>query len=143
MKISTKGRYALRMMLEFALAPEECTKLNQVAERQQISVKYLEQIAMNLSRAGFIKSMRGAQGGYRLARAPEDYTVGEILRLAEGSLAPVPCLEDSPNQCGRAGACAVLSVWEDLADAINQVVDNVTLADLVKEQQRKPDINLM
>ena len=96
MKISTKGRYALRMMLEFAMAGNQCTKLNQVAERQQISVKYLEQIAMSLSRAGFIKSMRGAQGGYRLARDPKDYTVGEILRVMEGSLAPVPCLDDSP-----------------------------------------------
>ena len=83
MKISTKGRYALRMMLEFAMSGDQCTKLNQVAERQQISVKYLEQIAMVLCRAGCIKSMRGAQGGYRLARDPKDYTVGEILRLTE------------------------------------------------------------
>lgn len=143
MKISTKGRYALRMMLEFAMSSEECTKLNQVAERQQISVKYLEQIAMTLSRAGFIKSMRGAQGGYRLARDPKDYTVGEVLRVMEGSLAPVPCLDDSPNQCGRAGGCAVLSVWKDLADAINQVVDHVTLADLVNEQTEKPEENLL
>ena len=143
MKISTKGRYALRMMLEFAMSGDQCTKLNQVAERQQISVKYLEQIAMVLCRAGCIKSMRGAQGGYRLARDPKDYTVGEILRLTEGSLAPVPCLEDSPNQCSRAPGCAVLSVWEDLAAAINQVVDRVTLADLVEEQKRKPEQNLL
>ena len=136
MKISTKGRYALRMMLEFAMSGDQCTKLNQVAERQQISVKYLEQIAMVLCRAGCIKSMRGAQGGYRLARDPKDYTVGEIL-------APVPCLEDSPNQCSRASGCAVLSVWEDLAAAINQVVDRVTLADLVEEQKRKPEQNLL
>lgn len=143
MRISTKGRYALRMMLEFAMSPDDCTKLNQVAKRQQISVKYLEQIAMTLSRAGCIKSMRGAQGGYRLARDPKDYTVGEILRLVEGSLAPVPCLEDSPNQCERAGGCAVLSVWENLAAAINQVVDNVTLADLVEEQRQRPNETLM
>ena len=98
---------------------------------------------MVLCRAGCIKSMRGAQGGYRLARDPKDYTVGEILRLTEGSLAPVPCLEDSPNQCSRASGCAVLSVWEDLAAAINQVVDRVTLADLVEEQKRKPEQNLL
>ena len=143
MKISTKGRYALRMMLEFAMSGGQSTKLNQVAQRQQISVKYLEQIAMILCRAGYIKSMRGAQGGYRLARDPKDYTVGEILRLTEGSLAPVPCLEDEPNQCSRAAGCAVLSVWKDLADAINQVVDRVTLADLVEEQKNKPGQNLL
>ena len=94
MKISTKGRSALRMMLEFALHPDECTKIGQVASRQQISVKYLEQIVTILTRAGYVKSMRGARGGYKLAKAPSEYTVGMILRLTEGSLAPVPCLED-------------------------------------------------
>lgn len=86
MKISTKGRYALRMMLEFALHPGECTKINQVAERQQISDKYLEQIVTILSRAGYVKSMRGAQGGYYLTKEPADYTVGMILRLTEAAL---------------------------------------------------------
>lgn len=143
MKISTKGRYALRMMLEFALHPEECTKINQVAERQQISVKYLEQIVTILSRAGYVKSMRGSQGGYKLARNPSEYTVGMILRLTEGNLAPVACLEDEKNQCQRANICVTLNVWKQLNDAINQVVDNVTLADLVKEQQAKPDQNLL
>lgn len=143
MKISTKGRYALRMMLEFALHPDECTKINQVAERQQISVKYLEQIVTILSRAGYVKSMRGSQGGYKLTRDPSEYTVGMILRLTEGNLAPVACLEDAENQCQRAGVCVTLNVWKQLNDAINQVVDNVTLADLVKEQQAKPDQNLL
>lgn len=143
MKISTKGRYAMRMMLEFALHPDEHTKISQVAERQQISVKYLEQIVTVLCKAGYVKSTRGAQGGYRLAKKPEEYTVGQILRLMEGSLAPVSCLDDEENQCGRSNCCATLHVWKELNDAINSVVDRVTLADLVKEQKAMPDITLM
>ena len=96
MKISTKGRYALRMMLEFAMNPNECTKISQVAKRQGISDKYLEQIVTLLARAGYVKSMRGAQGGYKLAFSPEEYTVGMILRVTEGNLAPVACL-DAPS----------------------------------------------
>ena len=136
MKISTKGRYALRMMLEFAMHPGECTKINQVAERQQISDKYLEQIVTILSRAGYVKSMRGAQGGYYLTKDPSEYTVGQILRLTEGSLAPVACMEDEANQCARSGCCATLSVWKKLDEAIHGVVDTITLADLVAEQKR-------
>ena len=136
MKISTKGRYALRMMLEFALNPGECTKINQVAERQEISDKYLEQIVTILSRAGYVKSIRGAQGGYYLTKDPADYTVGMILRLTEGSLAPVACMEDEINHCCRSGRCATLMVWAKLNDAISSVVDSVTLADLVEEQRR-------
>lgn len=139
MKISTKGRYALRMMLEFAMHPDECTKISQVARRQEISDKYLEQIVTILTRAGYVKSMRGAQGGYKLTKDPSEYTVGMILRLTEGSLAPVSCLEDDINQCRRADKCATLAVWKQLNDAINQVVDNVTLADLLKEQKEKPE----
>jgi len=136
MKISTKGRYALRMMLEFALHPDECTKISQVARRQDISDKYLEQIVTILTRAGYVKSMRGAQGGYKLAKDPSEYTVGMILRLTEGSLAPVSCLEDDKNPCKRAETCATLMVWKQLDSAINQIVDSITLADLVEEQQR-------
>lgn len=139
MKISTKGRYALRMMLEFAMHPDECTKISQVARHQEISDKYLEQIVTILTRAGYVKSMRGAQGGYKLTKDPSEYTVGMILRLTEGSLAPVSCLEDDINQCRRADKCATLTVWKQLNDAINQVVDNVTLADLLKEQKEKPE----
>lgn len=136
MKISTKGRYALRMMLEFAMHPDECTKINQVAERQSISDKYLEQIVTIMSRAGYVKSMRGAQGGYFLTKDPSEYTVGMILRLTEGSIAPVACMEDEINQCLRSGHCATLSVWKRLEQAINQIVDTTTLADLVEEQKR-------
>lgn len=143
MKISTKGRYAVRMMLEFALHPDECTNISQVAKRQQLSIKYLEQIVTVLCRAGYVKSMRGAQGGYRLTKAPEEYTVGDILRLTEGSLAPVACLEDEINQCGRSGCCAALQVWKRLDEAISGVLDHVTLADLVEEQKGMPDKTLL
>lgn len=143
MKISTKGRYALRMMIEFGLNPDGCTKISQVASRQGISDKYLEQIVTLLHRAGYVRSIRGAQGGYMLTRAPEDYTVGMILRQTEGSLSPVSCLDDTVNLCERADCCATLTVWEQLKDAIDQVVDSVTLADLIAEQKRKPDTTLL
>lgn len=135
MKISTKGRYALRMMLEFALRPNECTKISQVAKNQQISVKYLEQIVTILCKAGYVKSIRGSQGGYLLTRKPEEYTVGQILRLTEGNLSPVACLEEEKNPCSRAGGCATLQVWKRLEEAISGVVDHVTLADLLNEQK--------
>lgn len=136
MKISTKGRYALRMMIEFAMNDTgEYTKINQVAKSQDISEKYLEQIVTILSRAGFVRSSRGSQGGYKLAWPAEDYTVGMILRLTEGSLSPVPCMEDSPNQCSRSDICSTLYVWNKLAEAIDGVVDGITLADLVEIQR--------
>ncbi len=143
MKISTKGRYALRMMIEFGLNPNQCTKISQVAARQGISEKYLEQIVTVLLRAGYVRSIRGAQGGYMLTRPAEEYTVGMILRQAEGSLSPVSCLDDEVNQCDRAGQCVSLTVWKQIKDAIDQVVDHVTLADLIEEQRQKPDQNLM
>ena len=143
MKISTKGRYALRMMIEFGLNPNQCTKISQVAARQGISEKYLEQIVTVLLRAGYVRSIRGAQGGYMLTRPAEEYTVGLILRQAEGSLSPVSCLDDEVNQCDRAGQCVSLTVWKQIKDAIDQVVDHVTLADLIEEQRQKPDQNLM
>lgn len=143
MKISTKGRYALRMMIEFGMNPNQCTKISQVAARQDISEKYLEQIVTLLLRAGYVRSIRGAQGGYLLTRPPEEYTVGMILRQAEGSLSPVGCLDDEVNQCDRAGQCVSLTVWKQIKDAIDHVVDNVTLADLIEEQRQKPGQNLM
>jgi len=143
MKISTKGRYALRMMIEFGMNPGQCTKISQVAARQGISDKYLEQIVSILLRANYVKSIRGAQGGYKLTRPPEEYTVGMILRQTEGSLSPVPCLDDEDNQCERADRCACLTVWSRLKDAVDGVVDHVTLADLVAEQKSHPDVDLM
>ncbi len=136
MKISTRGRYALRLMLDLALNDQDqYVTIKSVSERQQISGKYLEQIISVLSRAGFVKSVRGAQGGYKLAKPPEDYTVGAILRLIEGSLAPVACLEDEQNQCPRCEGCPTLGVWKKIDRAVADVVDNITLADLAADQK--------
>lgn len=136
MKISTRGRYALRMMVDLAMAkPDEFVTIKSIAARQEISDKYLEQIITVLSRAGFVKSARGAQGGYKLARLAEDYTVGMILRQIEGSLAPVACMEDNPNQCPRCEQCVTLDVWKQLNEAINGVVDHITLADLATKSK--------
>ena len=143
MKVSTKGRYALRLMLDLALEEDKMVKLKDVAARQEISVKYLEQIISVLQKCGYVKSMRGPGGGYTLAKKPEEYTVGMILRQTEGSLSPVACLDDDINQCERASYCAALTVWKQLRDAINQVVDNVTLADLIEEQKKRPNDHLM
>jgi Rrf2 family protein len=140
MKISTKGRYALRLMLDLALNDNGApVRIKDIAERQDISDKYLEQIISVLNKAGYVKSVRGPQGGYKLAKAPSAYTAGMILRLTEGSLAPVPCLEDEENQCNRQENCATLRLWQQMDDAIKGVVDHVTLADLVEWQQEKID----
>ncbi|MGN0481870.1 MAG: RrF2 family transcriptional regulator [Lachnospiraceae bacterium] len=135
MKISTRGRYALRLMLELAMHSEgELVSVKDVAARQEISEKYMEQIISPLKKAGYVKSVRGAQGGYCLARQPQEYTVGMILRLIEGSMAPVDCLDDPVNQCQRAGRCVTLRLWTMLDDAIKGVIDKVTLQDLVDWQ---------
>ena len=132
MKISTKGRYAVRMMLDLATNyAGEPVRLKDMARRQEISEKYLEQIVSILNKAGFVRSVRGAQGGYVLQREPKDYTVGMILRLTEGSLAPVECVSELGTDCPRAGDCATRLLWAELYGAVNQVVDRVTLADLM------------
>lgn len=141
MKISTKGRYAVRVMLDLALNNTgECIKVKDIAARQGMSEKYLEQIIAVLNKAGFVKSVRGAQGGYRIARDPKEYTVGMILRLTEGSLAPVACLEENADECDRVDTCETLQVWKDLYEAINKVVDGVTIADLVVQHKRRLDV---
>lgn len=138
MKISTKGRYAVRVMLDLAVHNTgEYVKVKQIAERQGISEKYLEQIISVLNKSGCVKSVRGAQGGYRLAKEPKYYTVGMILRLTEGSLSPVACLEDEENECERCDTCETLQVWKDLKRAIDDVVDNVTIQDLVDRQEER------
>lgn len=132
MKISTKGRYALRLMLDIALYGEESpVRIKDVAARQNISVKYLEQIVSLLVKAGYLKSIRGAQGGYQLMRTPREYTAGSILRVTEGSLAPVDCLEGERIGCERAEECVTLRLWQELKDAINGVVDRYTLQDMM------------
>lgn len=138
MRISTKGRYALRLMTDVAIYGEKGNvSLKDVAERQNISMKYLEQIAGTLSKAGMLRSSRGAQGGYQLTRAPEEYSLGSILRLTEGELAPVACLEGPENLCERCNACATLDFWTGLYAAINAYVDQYTLAELVQSELKK------
>ena len=140
MKISTKGRHAVRVMIDLAVNNTgEYIKVKQIAKRQGISEKYLEQIIAILHKAGYVKSTRGAQGGYRIAKDPENYTVGMLLRLTEGSLCPVACLEDDVNECERCDTCETLEVWRELSDAINGVVDHVTIADLVERQQKRQE----
>ncbi len=135
MKISTKGRYALRMMIDLAEHQGEgFVALKDIAARQGISKKYLEQIIPVLNRAGFLRANRGSQGGYRLAKAPKAYTVKEILELTEGSLAPVACLDTMPVSCERSESCVTLPLWRGLAEVINNYLDSVTLQDLLERQ---------
>ncbi len=137
MKISTKGRYALRLMLELALADEGIpVSLRDVSKRQEISDKYLEQIVTPLSRAGLVRSVRGAGGGYLLTKPAKEYTVGQILRPLEGSLAPVSCV-DGTGCCERADQCVTVEVWREIRDAISGVVDHTTLEDLVRRYHQK------
>lgn len=132
MKISTKGRYALRMMVDIAEHQKDgYVTLKDVAQRQDISKKYLEQIALHLSQAGMLRAVRGYQGGYMLARPAEEYTVTCILQTVEGSMAPVACLEQCPNTCPRAEFCKTLPVWEGLQKLIFGYLDGITLADVV------------
>ncbi|MCH5210672.1 MAG: Rrf2 family transcriptional regulator [Oscillospiraceae bacterium] len=140
MKISTKGRYSLRLMIDIALhGVDSNVSIRDVSERQNISTKYLEQLVSMLVRVGYLKSIRGAQGGYRLARKPSEYTVGDILRITEGSLAPVACLEDEVNNCPRVSECPTINLWEGLYNAINDYLDNVTLEDLMNEELKGND----
>ena len=135
MLVSTKGRYALRTMVDLAIHGDgEPVKIKDIANRQGISGKYLEQIISILSRAGYVRSIRGNQGGYYLARPSSDYTVGSILRITEGSLAPVDCLSGDENPCTRQMDCVTLRLWRELDEAISGVVDKYTLEDLVQWQ---------
>ena len=134
MLISTKGRYALRVMLDLAERRDEgYIVLMDIAKRQEISEKYLESIIAVLSRAGFVQALRGRGGGYRLAREPESYTVGSILKLTEGPLAPVACLEGEKNLCNRAATCKTLPMWTKLDMLVNDIFVDITLADLLQE----------
>lgn len=138
MRVSTKGRYALRIMIDLAENDNGgYIRLKDISERQDITLKYLEQIMPLLTRAGYVRSYRGNNGGYMLARKPEEYTAGEILRTTEGSMAPIPCIEDNPNRCPRSNRCATLSFWEGLWKTINEYTDGFTLADLMKDGRSK------
>ena len=140
MKISTKGRYALRVMIELASTDsEKYISAKTISEHQNISEKYLEQIISALNRAGMVKSTRGAMGGYKLLKSPSEYTVGMVLRSVEGNLAPVTCLEDEQNKCPRCNDCISLYVWEKIYAAINDVVDNITIQDLIDHKNSISD----
>ncbi|MEG0147100.1 MAG: Rrf2 family transcriptional regulator [Raoultibacter sp.] len=135
MMISTKGRYALRMMIDFAQQGENaCVPLREVAQRQSISVKYLEQLASLLVQAAILRSVRGPKGGYVLAAPAADIKVGGILRAAEGTCAPVACLEDDFGVCPRRGECETIAFWEGLDQTIENYVNSVTLADLLAKK---------
>lgn len=140
MRISTKGRYAVRLMLDLATNYSgEPIRLKDVAKRQDVSDKYLEQIISTLNKAGYVRSVRGPMGGYSLQKPPEEYTIGMILRLTEGSLAPVECVEDTLSDCNRAESCVTRILWKKLNDAINDVVDHITLEDLLEWQKASAD----
>lgn len=132
MKVSTRGRYALRIMLDIAQnGGDGPVSFKDVSKRQDISFKYMEQIGAILTRAGLLKSVRGAQGGYYLVKDPCDTTIGSILRVTEGQLSPVACLEGGENTCPRSADCMTIVLWEKLNDAILDVLDNTTLQDLI------------
>ncbi len=134
MKISTRGRYALRFMIDLALHDSSgFTALKDVSNRQGISIKYLEQITSLLSKFGLLQSVRGPQGGYRLSKPADQYSVGEILRITEGDLAPVACLAEAVNNCPRKAECSTLEMWQGLNEVINKYLDSKTLADLVPD----------
>lgn len=135
MKISTKGRYALRMMLDLAEHQGDgYIALKDIAKRQNVSKKYLEQIVPILNKADILNTNRGYQGGYRLARTPDQYTVGDILRITEGSISPVACLDKNPVECERAAECATLPVWQGLYKVITDYLDGITLQDILDKQ---------
>lgn len=143
MKLSTKGRYGLKAILDLAIHHKDGhVSLKGIAERQDISENYLEQLFSSLKKAGLIKSIRGSQGGYLLAGAPDTISVGAVLRALEGSLAPVDCvIEDFPAQCDRSGICVTRLIWEKIRDSVNNVVDSITLDDLVKEYKSSNDLD--
>ncbi len=138
MTISTKGRYALRLLADLAQhSSEKSVALKDIAERQNISKKYLEQIVPSLVRAGLLYANRGYGGGYSLAKTPGEYTVGEILRVTEGSLSPVACLQHEHNDCPRKDECVTLPVWEGLYRVINEYLDGITLESIIKGDTEK------
>ena len=137
MKLTTKGRYASRAMVDMAMHVAEAPMaLRDVAERQQVSVHYLQQIFARLKAAGLVRGMRGARGGFTLARPPAEIKLSEVIQAVEGPIAPVPCVDD-PAACQRAGVCAVRDVWAEMGAAMIQVLESKSLQDLVERQQKK------
>ena len=140
MLISTKGRYALRVMVDLAEHQSEgFIPLKVIAERQEISEKYLESIIKLLVKAKLLNGVRGKGGGYRLTKSPDQYTVGSILRLTEESLAPVACLEEGASACPRMAQCRTLPLWQGLDKVINDYLENVTILDLIQSSTNGND----
>ena len=140
MMISTKGRYALQVMLDLAQqSPDAYISLHDISQRQAVSMKYLEAIVAMLNKAGMVESRRGKSGGYRLTRSPDQYTVEEILMLTEGSLAPVTCLTPGASPCDRLANCRTYEMWKGLNDLISNYFSHITLADLALPDQAGND----
>ena len=140
MNITSKGRYALRVMIDLAQHPDEgFVSLKTVAERQGISMKYLEMIVSSLKKEDLLESTRGKEGGYRLSRSPAEYSVGEILRCLEDNLAPVSCIRDGEIQCDKAAACVTLPMWKELDELTNAYLDGVSLQDLLTGEKWKTE----
>ena len=136
--ISTRGRYALRVMIDIAENSNgNYIRLDEIAQRQEISEKYLESILVILTRGNLLIGLRGKGGGYKLTKSPESYTIGSILRLTEGSLAPVACLKENAEICQKQTNCKTLPVWKGLNDIINNYLDSKTLADLIQESKNE------
>lgn len=140
MRLSTRGRYGVKALFELAMHyGEGPVSLKTVAERQGLSEHYLEQLVAPLRKAGLIKSVRGAQGGYQLTRPPGDITVGDVIRVLEGPIAPTDCVvldEDSIEHCGRADGCIARGVWAKIRDSVLEVVDSITMADLCEDARK-------
>lgn len=137
MRLSTKARYSLRVLLDLAQHRDQgFIPLRDIAERQGISKKYLDQLMMLLNRSDYLKTSRGAQGGYQLAKDPSEYTLGEILRITEGGFAPLACLEDEGSDCDRRQDCAARQTWKGLEDAMAGYLDNTTLQDILDNNQK-------
>lgn len=138
MLISTRGRYALRVMVDLA---EQYTgayvPLKEIAQRQGLSLKYIERIMPTLAKNGLVEGVHGKGGGYRLCHTPEEYKVGEILRLTEGDLAPVSCLECGTQPCERINECRTIDMWSKFHDMINDFFDGITIADLMRGNSQK------
>ena len=138
MNITTKGRYALRVMTDLAAhSGDGYISLSAISDRQKLSVKYLEMIVAHLKKAGLVESSRGKEGGYMLSRSPAEYTVGEVLRSIEDSLAPVACVKDGASVCERASECLTLPMWKEVDELTNNYFDSVTLADLLTGERWK------
>lgn len=136
MMISTRGRYSLRVMIDLAEHfSEGFIPMKEIASRQGISLKYLERFVPALSKSGFIEGVQGKGGGYRLTKNPEEYTIGEILRVVEGNLAPVSCLECGAEPCAREKECRTILMWKNLQKVINEYFDGITLKDLMRSSE--------